>query len=113
MLNAKTLPKKIECTLPPFVFIGPATRTKFAIIGGVWFDCDDSVTTEMLQARWSRPKRKAEVKPKNGDLSVQVLSSNGKDKYTVEYNNNRWSCTCPSFGFRRKCKHIDQIKAKK
>lgn len=113
MLTAKSLPEKIECLLPPLVFVGPATKTKFAIIGGVWLECDDSVTMELLNERWSRPKRAAEIKPSVGDLSVQVKSSTGKGSYTVEYKNNQWSCTCPAFGFRRKCKHIDQVKAKK
>jgi hypothetical protein len=113
MLTAKTLPKKIESFYSPFVFVGPATNSKYAIINGVWVDCDDSVTTEMLSKRWVKPARKVEDKPKGGDVSVQVKSSTGKGSYTVEFKNNQWSCTCPAFGFRRKCKHIDQVKSKK
>ena len=112
MLTSKTIPKKIQSVLPPLVFVGPATMTKFAIIGGVWFECDDSVTTELLVKRWSRPTLPKEVKPNVGDLKVQVKSSSSKNVYDVEYKNNMWSCTCPAFGFRRKCKHIDEVKSK-
>jgi len=41
-----------------------------------------------------------------------VDGSKGK-KYTVKNEDNRWSCTCPAFGWSgnsRKCKHIDQVK---
>lgn len=113
MLSVDTLPSKIETILPPLVFVGPATNSKYAIIGGVWFNCDDSITTELLVERWSRPKQPQVVPPKNGDLSVQVKSSNGKDEYTVQFKNRQWSCSCPAFGFRRKCKHIDQVKSNK
>lgn len=112
MLSAKSLPEKIESVLPPLVFVGPATKTKFAIIGGKWFECDDTVTSDLLDSIWSRPARPKEVKPNVGDLKVQVKSSTSKNIYDVEYKNNMWSCTCPAFGFRRKCKHIDQVKSK-
>jgi hypothetical protein len=112
MLSTKTLPKKIESLLPPLVFVGPATKTKYAIIGGVWFECDDSITAEVLHKRWSRPARAKEAKPSVDDLKVQVKSSTSSSVYDVEYKNGMWSCTCPSFGFRRKCKHIDQVKSK-
>tara|TARA_R110000868_G_scaffold268036_4_gene527286 strand:+ start:232 stop:573 length:342 start_codon:yes stop_codon:yes gene_type:complete len=113
MLTANLLPEKIESHLPPFVFVGPATHTKYAIIRGVWIDCDDTITTEMLQALWERPVRTQEAKPESGELTVEVKSSTGKGSYTVEYKKSQWSCTCPAFGFRRKCKHIDQVKSKK
>ena len=113
MLTADTLPKEIECFFPPLVFVGPATKTKYAIIGGTWFDCDDTITTELLNERWVKPKRAVEAKPNKGYIKVQVKSSTGKGTYTVEYENNMWTCTCPAFGFRRKCKHIDSIKSKK
>jgi len=113
ILTEKTLPKKIECFLPPTVMYGPATRIRYAIIAGKWHECDDTVTHELLQDRWLRPKlQKAEKKPAN-EVEVKVKSSSGKDYYIVRFQQGYWSCSCPSFGFRRKCKHIDQVKTKK
>ena len=49
---------------------------------------------------------------------TQVTGSKG-DKYDVEYGPTvsgpyeyDWSCTCPSFKFRGKCKHIEGAKKK-
>lgn len=114
MLTKKDLPKKIECFLPPTVMLGPASNTRYAIIGGKWLECDETVTYELLQSRWSSPKPKSvQNKPAKGEIKVQIKSSTGKGHYDVEFKNERWSCTCPSFGFRRRCKHIDEVKARK
>ena len=43
-------------------------------------------------------------------IEKSVLSSNGKKTYTVSYKNDQWTCNCVGFGFRRKCKHINEIK---
>lgn len=37
---------------------------------------------------------------------VEVLGSNGK-KYFVSKFGSTWSCTCPGYQFRNKCKHTD------
>jgi len=113
MLTLKTIPKKIECFLPPTVMYAPYTQVRYAIIGGVWFPCDETVTREILQERWSRPKTTSPPTKDIGDVIEKVKSSSGKDVYTVTLKNKMWSCTCPSYGFRRKCKHIDQVKSKK
>lgn len=112
MLTDEQLPKKIECFLPPCVMLAPYSQQRYAIIGGKWIACDESVTTEKLQSRWSRPALVKEI-PSTPTLKAYVKSSSGEGHYTVEYKNNMWSCTCASFGFRRRCKHIDQVKSKK
>jgi len=43
----------------------------------------------------------------------QVDSSSGKDFYTVKLHaNGTWSCNCVGFTFRRKCRHIEELKNK-
>ena len=46
--------------------------------------------------------------PKN----VQLFNVNSNDRdYTVEVTDNRYfSCTCISFGYRQRCKHIEAVK---
>ena len=39
----------------------------------------------------------------------QVTGSKG-NLYTVKMRSGLYSCTCPGFGFRRKCKHVTNIK---
>jgi hypothetical protein len=43
--------------------------------------------------------------------AITVEGSNGK-KYQVTKQGNRYTCSCPGFGFRRKCKHVDAIMEK-
>jgi len=40
----------------------------------------------------------------------KVLSSKGDKEYQVNYNvTGSLECSCPGYGFRRRCRHIDQI----
>lgn len=41
----------------------------------------------------------------------QVAGSKG-NKYTVTQEGNHFSCTCAGFGFRRQCRHVDELKWK-
>lgn len=54
-----------------------------------------------------------EEKPVSRELITheeEVLSSNGKSHYTVKFKGLYWSCTCAGYGFRRRCRHIEQVK---
>jgi hypothetical protein len=42
---------------------------------------------------------------------VEVQGSGGK-KYFLRKNVNGWSCTCPGFMFRHKCKHVEEMTEK-
>jgi len=37
-----------------------------------------------------------------------VIGSKG-NQYSVNLSGGYWSCDCPGFGFRRKCRHVDEI----
>lgn len=52
---------------------------------------------------------KAEIKPSAS--TIEVEGSNGK-KYSVSKVGSRWTCSCPGFQFRSKCKHADEQKMK-
>lgn len=41
-----------------------------------------------------------------------IPSSNGKQNYLVILNEEGWKCSCIGFGFRKTCKHIEDIKSK-
>jgi DNA polymerase/3'-5' exonuclease PolX len=41
--------------------------------------------------------------------TVEVLSSNGVDTYTVTLKDGKgWDCTCPGFAYRHKCRHLEE-----
>ena len=101
-----TLPK-IKSFLPPTLLDLPSGR--FAVFGSNWIRVPNSITFEDVRAAWipDRPK-KAIFKPG----SWQIKSSKGNASYTVDFKGGVWSCTCSGFGFRRKCRHIDQVKSR-
>ena len=42
----------------------------------------------------------------------KVTSSKGDKEYEVSIDSSgSFSCTCPGYGFRRKCRHIDYVKS--
>ena len=41
--------------------------------------------------------------------SIVVTGSKG-DKYVVTKEGNKKSCTCPGFGFRKVCRHLEMLK---
>jgi hypothetical protein len=41
--------------------------------------------------------------------AIMVEGSKGK-QYQVVKKGTRYTCSCPGFGFRNKCKHVDAIK---
>lgn len=49
-----------------------------------------------------------EFKPKD---AIIVKGSNGKE-YQITKVGNQYSCTCPGFMFRHKCKHIEEMSKK-
>jgi len=40
---------------------------------------------------------------------VTVTSSKGDKTYMVTVEGNQAICTCPGFGFRRKCRHVTEV----
>ncbi len=110
ILTADTLPKKIVHVIPPTIV---KMNRRFAIIGGTWVEVDDSVTFEMLRERWAPPTSTIKKVDKLEYETIKVKSSSGKGVYEVrKFNNGTWTCSCPSFGFRRRCKHIETVKTK-
>lgn len=51
------------------------------------------------------------IKAVNKPTVWQVDGSKGS-KYTVTQEGNRFSCTCAGFGFRKQCRHVDELKWK-
>lgn len=50
------------------------------------------------------------VKAKSAFKTWTVKGSKNNE-YIVTQDHNQYTCTCPGYGFRRACKHVDEIKA--
>jgi len=100
----KNIPE-LNTFFPPAII--SLQRGRFALPG--WIPIDDDVTLEDLNSKWKQPYPTEAVKTL-ADNVFPVLSSKGEHEYYVTVKNNSFSCTCPGYGFRRRCKHVDQIK---
>jgi len=97
-----------ESLFPPIIvnFITGRTMIFHDAEGGSIRVAED-VTAEDANAIWIRRQFKQRVF--NGDAQYQIASSSGST-YTVTLQNARWSCTCAGFGFRKRCRHLEQAK---
>ena len=81
---------------------------KWAVSGQHWVEVPETLTLDrvseyMIVQQRQTPEETATV------VSYQVQGSRG-DTYTVTDNGGTWTCTCPGFGWRRKCKHVEAQK---
>ena len=94
-------------TVPPCLADLPGGR--YAVAGSTWIRVPDDTKFEDLD-KYMTYERKAPVSPPDASVrSWAVVGSKGAH-YTVRANQGRYTCTCPGFGWRHKCKHIEQVK---
>ena len=96
----------------PVVDIPPAlyhchNGITYAIAGSVWVEVPEGTTLDDLSQYMVYKPR--EIAPVTGENSWSVKGSKG-NIYTVKLSQGVYSCSCPGYGFRRKCRHIAEIK---
>ena len=69
----------------------------------------DDVTADDSSSIWVRYQ--PGQKTLNGNVQFNIASTSGS-AYTVTLQDNRWSCTCAGFGFRKRCRHLEEAKQK-
>ena len=96
----------VEVSVPPALFTSH-TGIRYGIAGSVWIEVPEGTTfDELSQYMVYKPR---EVVPVAGENSWSVKGSKG-NIYTVKLSQGVYSCSCPGYGFRRKCRHITEIK---
>ena len=94
-------------TVPPCLANLPGGR--YAVAGSTWIRVPDDTRFEDLD-KYMTYEAKRPVSPPDASVrSWAVVGSKGAH-YTVRANQGRYTCTCPGFGWRHKCKHIEQVK---
>lgn len=101
--------QKVKSFFPP-TLISTQSGT-YAVFGSNWISVPATTTLDEVRRSWI-PDRPIKSKSETKSISVKVLNSKGTESYDVAFRNGIWSCSCPGFGFRRKCKHTDQVKLK-
>lgn len=94
---------------PPVIHTSIVSGKRYAVGGGNWLELPADATEENLY-KWMIWRQKA-PKPKAPPTKEwQVKGSKGRI-YTVLFTENRWSCDCQGFRYRRDCKHIQNQKS--
>ncbi len=96
----------ITVTWPPMLYTDMSGQ-KWAVSGQHWIEVPDTLTLDrvgeymVVDDRFT-PAQSPDV------ATYDVIGSTG-NTYTVSNNGGTWTCTCPGFGWRRKCRHIGEV----
>jgi hypothetical protein len=82
---------------------------RYAISGSTWIKVPDNTRFEDLD-KYMVYERKSPESRSDGLHGVWAVVGSKGAHYTVRAQSGRYSCTCPGFGWRGKCKHIEQVK---
>ena len=97
----------IKVTWPPMLYTDMRGQ-KWAVSGQHWVEVPEDMTLDrvheymVVDDRFT-PAQLVEV------LTYEAQGSKG-DTYMVTNDRGNWTCTCAGFGFRRRCRHISEIK---
>ena len=83
---------------------------KTYIANGALHEAWDGITLKEAKELFPVKKFVPKPKPEPKNKVWQVVSSKGDKHYTVTYRNDSYSCSCPGYGWRRKCRHIEGVK---
>ena len=92
----------VEVPMPPAIFRSTVSGKTYAI-GGVWVEIPDGTTREDLHKYVVYKKPKYDVK------EWKVTSSSGSTYTVRRINGDHYTCNCPGFKFRKKCKHVAKV----
>jgi len=101
----------VKSTLNPAIFDSLTSGKTYVVAGNQpWIEVPKGTT--LNDVRWILSYKPEKGTPNARKETFEVEGSK-KNKYTVKRSaSDTWSCTCVGFGFRRKCKHIENIKIK-
>jgi hypothetical protein len=76
-----------------------------------WHPVPEETTLEEAFKYWVKdlPESEKEITPID-DFQKMVISKRTGEEYCVRFTGRYWSCTCAGFGYRSRCKHIDETK---
>jgi hypothetical protein len=99
----------LKVSLPPaIVRLGGRSY----VAAGCLIPCADELTREEAEKLYivERIDPDRYNKLPTDDLRVEVKSSKGDKVYNVTRFGGQYSCECTGYGYRRRCRHIEQVK---
>jgi hypothetical protein len=92
----------VKVKYPPAIFKSIVNGKTYAI-GGNWVEVPDGTTLADVH------KYAVYEKPRYDIKSWKVKSSSGSTYTVQQINGDRYTCNCPGFKFRKRCKHTDKV----
>ena len=80
-----------------------------------WYELDPDEDVKLEDIKWTPWKAPEDPQLAGLDKTKQyhVTSSKGDKQYTVQFNTSgSLECSCVGYGFRKSCRHIEQVKIK-
>ena len=96
----------VDVDMPPAIYRSWNGKT-YGVAGSVWVELPDGTTYEELKDYMSYKPRKV---PTTHDEKHWTVKGSKGNFYTVRLKSGQYTCTCAGFGWRRKCRHIEEIK---
>lgn len=110
----RAIPKKVISLYRPTQLT--INNTSYLVISGSekddgWYPIKRAISTKAIQKMWT-PWTKEKTDTLAGAWTWKIQNSKKNGYYTVSFDRGGWSCDCTGFGYRRKCRHIDEAKTK-
>lgn len=92
----------VRVSVNPALFTAPSGQ-RYAIAGSQWIPVPEDTTHATLDRYVTWEPAQANTAPSSREWDVKGSKGN---TYRVVERDGQWSCSCPGYGFRRKCRHI-------
>ena len=97
----------IKVTWPPMLYTDMQGR-KWAVSGQHWLEVPHDTTLDRVDKYMVVDQRFTPAQ--SPDVRTYEVQGSTGNTYTVTQDGDTWTCTCPGFGWRRKCRHINEVK---
>ena len=97
----------VKVTWPPMLYTD-MNGQKWAVSGQHWIEVPDTLTLDRVDEYMVVDQRFTPAQ--SPDVRTYEVQGSTGNTYTVTQDGDTWTCTCPGFGWRRKCRHITELK---
>ena len=97
----------VKVTWPPMLYTDMSGQ-KWAVSGQHWIEVPDTLTLDRIGEYMVVDQRFTPTQ--TPDVRTYDVQGSTGNTYTVKQDADTWTCTCPGFGWRRKCRHITEVK---
>ena len=97
----------VKVTWPPMLYTEMSGQ-KWAVSGQHWIEVPDTLTLDRVDEYMVVDQRFTPAQ--SPDVRTYEVQGSTGNTYTVTQDGDTWTCTCPGFGWRRKCRHITELK---